>query len=33
MKPRAISDKPSDIVEAFDNEGFKSIHFPVQNSD
>ena len=29
----AISDKPSDIVEAFDNEGFKSIHFPVQNSD
>ena len=29
----AISDKPSDIVKAFDNEGFKSIHFPVQNSD
>ena len=29
----AVSNKPSDIIEALDNEGFKAIQFSVQNSD
>ena len=29
----AVSENPSDIIEAFDNEGFKAMQFSVKNSD
>ena len=28
----AVSDSPKEIIEAFDNEGFQSIRFSVQDS-